>query len=90
MWCLRCSFEDSLSQPADPDLPHPLVPPQQPTDTEASGAQVEAQQAKHAGMSGGVVPKGLPQQFGFKGKLRGSAKAIKAWRARRFVWPTGF
>ena len=90
MWCLRCSFEDSLSQPADPDLPHPLVPPQQPTDTEASGAQVEAQQAKHAGMSGGVVPKGPPQQSRFKWQLKGSAQVIRALRSSRFCWPTGF
>lgn len=88
-----CSFEDSLSQPVDPDMPQPLVAPQLPSDTGASPgdqAQIEAQQTKHAGMHGGVVPKGPPQQSRCKWQLKGSAQVIIALRLDQFCWPFWF
>lgn len=60
-------------------MPLPLVAPQRPSDTEASAGdkgQTEAQQAKHAGMGGGRVPKGPPQQSRCKWQLKPSAQVI--------------
>ena len=77
-----CSFEDSLSEPADPDTAPSLAAAQRPSPvlgpSRAGQAETEAQQAKHAGMGGGRVPTGPPQQSRCKWQLKGSAQVMSA------------
>lgn len=79
LWCV-CSFDDSQSEAADPDAAHPPVPPQRASAVGASGhkPQIEAQQAKHAGMGREGVPKGPPQQSRCKWQTKGSAQVMIA------------
>ena len=77
-----CSLEDSLSEPADLDTARSPAAAQRPSAVlGASGAEkaeTEAQQAEHAGMGGGRVPRGPPQQSRCKWQLKGSAQVVIA------------
>lgn len=80
--CFSCSFEDSPSEPVDPDTSRSPAAPQRPIAAlgalNADRAVAEAQQAKHAGMGGGRVPRGPPQQSRCKWQLKGSAQVVIA------------
>ena len=78
--CLSCSFEDILSEPAAFDTAGSPPAPQRPIAvlgaSDADKAKTGAQQAKHAGMGGGRVPRGPPQQSRCKWQLKGSAQMV--------------